>query len=1512
MAGSEIKVIISADNGAFLNALKECVAGINKLKAMPAAAPAPNMSGYEDVANKIKTVAQSVKDLAAAKSIKISVDGQQATTTIAQVRGALEAIKNITVNVRVNRSGMQGLTRQGGPERIIHIGAESTAAVAAINDISNRLRALKSLNIKITADIAQAATAIAELTGVLNGIRSKRINVKLSTRQAIQNLARLAAAINEVRNRLNDLRLPPGLSGSINLAQFNAMLAVLRQIEASARQTAENTNRIGGNIGGASGASEGLLSRLANISLVGSGIASIFASIKSTAASIAMPGFNFVKDMETAQLGIAGTLSSMTLLNGKAMDFSSAMGISADMMKKLQRDAILTSATTADMVTTFRALLAPGIGAGMSLDEIEEFTKVGVNAVKAMGLDSTQFVQELRDLVQGGIAPASSTLATSLGLTDADIKAAKASADGLYKFLMNRLAGYAPMAERFPDTLAGKMSMLEETFTMASAKLTNAFKPAIKDILGDLAEMIGEFNTKTGELDLNPNLQKGIDGLISGFETLKELAKDLAEQFGAFDVDGTFYMSTETLDLLNQMGDTLDHICTLAKDIGGAGNSFVPILESIISRVLQWVDAFLQVADIIANAVCNAFKSTEDHLDTTKKLINYAVDALFGFFIISKITFLAEGLVGVFKAMKLAVIAVRTAIVTTSGAVATLKAVLMALGKTPVLILLSLIVAAFGGTMLSLADKIGELTGMGLKDDETKPAEDVKPPPEKPPEEEKPKQDVTSKYTTRSQREAAEKAEKERIKASQQALKDFKEMLKYQRESTLLEISEQRAALEREHKANPNGDEREYLIKLSQLDLDEAGIKLSTAEQVRGKIEAAAFEREQDKVNELNNINLDIKKLKIALNNAAENLEQLGANCSDSGEAIFSAAEKFLGFDYVMGGDGLSKKNGTDCGKLTLDAYAAAGIALARRTADAQLAQMEDVGGFYTDPQKLKRGDLVFYDTKYMPVVNDRAALNENNRAYKANHVGIYQGDGKIIHAGSSTGVAENIDINMARIIGFGDHTALGGKAGRKQIKATQDKAAQYAEFIEKLLKEGDDILQEAASLAGDASNQEIGAIRDKYDQIIEKFKNNHMPEKYIQAAEKVKSHKVSKIEFDQATKDIELIYRAAADKQRENLNDVAAGIKSALDAVNESVAEYEKGIKDKREKLKELLQAAKDSGRTEFANTIKDELDKIDLNIIQFYADELARLDEVLDNRLSLIDSDPRLTSLQKQDLSDQARRSSLQEQIGLKREQLKTYYEQNDFQSAALAANEIQTLQNQLAQLGNTLDQVHFASKQAFEDGLLDFLERGILECESLGDAFRNLAITILQAINKVYSEALTKNIMSALGLGAGSASGGSNGFSPTFGFDMNNPLGLSGHAEGGEVNGPGTETSDSIIARLSRGEFVIRAAAVKKVGTDFLHRLNSGDIYNLRIPTPKFAAGGAVGRIGAAGASKGMEMFSQDIGMNVSPRLSIHNYVDGQRVFDAYGKPLIRSEARKEYIENMKLFSQLGKRV
>lgn len=71
-----------------------------------------------------------------------------------------------------------------------------------------------------------------------------------------------------------------------------------------------------------------------------------------------------------------------------------------------------------------------------------------------------------------------------------------------------------------------------------------------------------------------------------------------------------------------------------------------------------------------------------------------------------------------------------------------------------------------------------------------------------------------------------------------------------------------------------------------------------------------------------------------------------------------------------------------------------------------------------------------------------------------------------------------------------------------------------------------------------------------------------------------------------------------------------------------------------------------------------------------------------------------------------------------------------------------------------------------------------------------------------------------------------------------------GIKKFATGGLVSGPGSATSDSIPARLSAGEYVVRAAAVRQVGVAFLDSINGLSVGpRFKGGDLAFAAGGLV---------------------------------------------------------------------
>jgi hypothetical protein len=175
--------------------------------------------------------------------------------------------------------------------------------------------------------------------------------------------------------------------------------------------------------------------------------------------------------------------------------------------------------------------------------------------------------------------------------------------------------------------------------------------------------------------------------------------------------------------------------------------------------------------------------------------------------------------------------------------------------------------------------------------------------------------------------------------------------------------------------------------------------------------------------------------------------------------------------------------------------------------------------------------------------------------------------------------------------------------------------------------------------------------------------------------------------------------------------------------------------------------------------------------------------------------------------------------------------------------------------------LDKVKTATNTAGQQmktlklGLQDALTGGLNESfalifqgtQNIGLAFRNMAASVISSIAKMIAQMYIQILVTKLLKGAmGGFSGG--------GLVPSGSGGGGGFAEGGLIKGPGGPKSDSIPARVSPGEFIVKADAVSAFGSGNLEAINRG----LKIPSlerlalPKFAEGGLVGNAGGVGDS------------------------------------------------------------
>ncbi|RBY77402.1 hypothetical protein DQ239_10970 [Blastococcus sp. TF02-09] len=114
--------------------------------------------------------------------------------------------------------------------------------------------------------------------------------------------------------------------------------------------------------------------------------------------------------------------------------------------------------------------------------------------------------------------------------------------------------------------------------------------------------------------------------------------------------------------------------------------------------------------------------------------------------------------------------------------------------------------------------------------------------------------------------------------------------------------------------------------------------------------------------------------------------EPAGWSPPSAAQVAVDTARDQVGKAYAYGGNG---PDSFDCSGLTSYAYRAAGIELPRRSAD------QAIVGTPVARADLQPGDLVFY---YEPI----------------SHVGIYVGDGVIVHAGNESTGVEYTTVDMA------------------------------------------------------------------------------------------------------------------------------------------------------------------------------------------------------------------------------------------------------------------------------------------------------------------------------------------------------------------------------------------------------------------------------------------------------------------------------------------------------------------
>lgn len=292
--------------------------------------------------------------------------------------------------------------------------------------------------------------------------------------------------------------------------------------------------------------------------------------------------------LEEAEIQVAGLLLSVGEVRdsfGEVVSVANAMpdaiALSGAVIKDLQRDAVNTAATFKELLSAFQVSVAPGLANGLNLDQIRELTVTFSQAAQALGVEQNQLAEEIRSTFQGSINIRNTRIAVALGISNEDIRAAKA-AGNLYGFLQDRLSGVAQAANLLQDKLSLLRSNFQDILLIAGSQ---GITPLFEELKGLFRDLIGTFD--------EGSLEDGIQIKTSTVDNIRQVASGLASIVAGV---REFVKSDEGAASIEAVALSLSQ---LTKAVGERTPEILEVLAVAIEALAKVTAAFVSLLDLV-------------------------------------------------------------------------------------------------------------------------------------------------------------------------------------------------------------------------------------------------------------------------------------------------------------------------------------------------------------------------------------------------------------------------------------------------------------------------------------------------------------------------------------------------------------------------------------------------------------------------------------------------------------------------------------------------------------------------------------------------------------------------------------------------------------------------------------------------------------------------------------------------------------------------------------------------
>lgn len=427
-------------------------------------------NSYRDTSKTITTLSSGIRTAMSTMSRTVDISFKSLANTIktssASNANAIKAMSNANSTAMARMSSSVSSATATMTKGFAIIQAQSKLTTEALRANEQTLLALKN---------SYTALGASMTAGMTKGFASVASAMQQQTQVIVSALKSVQLQAVATQTSLNSIKAPNldmskvgyqgnGVNrvyGTLGTAP-NQVFGNLGRMDSSAANITSGLNTAKNAMNGLASSASKAFDVFTNISFKAFLIEQGVRQIASIFNSLISPGMNFASSMETLRLGYSGIISSTLQQDEKDIPFNRALEISDALLMKMQDEALKTSLTMEELGGALQSTMALGIDAGMSLQQVLDLTVVGAQAVKTFGLSNQQVVQELRGLISGeAIRPGVDMLATVLGYTTATVN--KLREEGtLYEDVMKRMAGFQAASNEFQNTWAGLISNLDD------------------------------------------------------------------------------------------------------------------------------------------------------------------------------------------------------------------------------------------------------------------------------------------------------------------------------------------------------------------------------------------------------------------------------------------------------------------------------------------------------------------------------------------------------------------------------------------------------------------------------------------------------------------------------------------------------------------------------------------------------------------------------------------------------------------------------------------------------------------------------------------------------------------------------------------------------------------------------------------------------------------------------------------------------------------------------------------